>query len=153
MSTPEQVNELLREMSGQSILLSEAIARRAGLSSADLEVLGALEQHGPLSAGQLAERTGLSPAAVTGLIDRLERAGVAARRPDAKDRRRVLVEVGPGAAQVAELYRALEQDALRILRRREPDELAVIADYLRDMRELGVKHMARVEQPARRGRR
>jgi DNA-binding MarR family transcriptional regulator len=145
MSTPKQVNELLREMTGQSILLSEAIARHAGLSSADLEVLGTLEQHGPLSAGRLAERTGLSPAAVTGLIDRLERAGVAARCPDKEDRRRVLVEVAPGAAEIAKLYRALEVDALRVLRRRDPGELAVIAGYLRDMHKLGVKHVARLQ--------
>jgi DNA-binding MarR family transcriptional regulator len=148
MSTPEQVNELLRAMTGQSIVLSEAIARRVGLSSTDLEVLGAIEQDGPLTAGQLGELTGLSAAAVTGLIDRLERAGVARRRTDARDRRRVLVEVGPGAARVAEFYKALEADALRLLRRRDSAQLGVIADYLRDMRDLGVEHVGRLEKPA-----
>jgi DNA-binding MarR family transcriptional regulator len=148
MYTPEQVNELLRQMTDQSVLLSEAIARLAGLSSADLEVLGALEQNGPMIAGQLGELTGLSAAAVTGLIDRLERAGVAARRPDTEDRRRVLVELAPGAAAVAELCGALETDALKILRRRDPDELAVIGEYLRDMYEMGVKHTARMQRSA-----
>jgi DNA-binding MarR family transcriptional regulator len=69
-STPQEVLDLLREMSGQNVLLSEAIARHAGLRPADLEVLGVIEQRGPLTAGQLGEATGLSPAAVTGLIDR-----------------------------------------------------------------------------------
>src|SRR5918992_865947 len=114
MSTPQHVADLVREVTGQSVLLGQAIARRAGLSPADLEVLGAIDQHGPLSAGQLGELTGLSPAAVTGLIDRLERAGVAARRADAADRRRVLVETAEGAAPIARQYRQLEAEALRV---------------------------------------
>jgi DNA-binding MarR family transcriptional regulator len=144
-SPPADVIDLLREMSGQNLLLSEAIARHAGLRPADLEVLGVIEQHGPLTAGQLARATGLSPAAVTGLIDRLERAGVARRRPDAADRRRVLVEIGPGAAPIAELYTTLEQITLTALERRSPRELAVIADFLRDMHTIGVDHVARLE--------
>jgi DNA-binding MarR family transcriptional regulator len=144
MSTPQHVADLVREVTGQSVLLGHAIARRAGLSPADLEVLGAIEQHGPLSAGQLGELTGLSPAAVTGLIDRLERAGVAARSHDAADRRRVLVGVSEGAARVAALYRELEHDMLALLGRRSPKELAAIAAFLRDAYDLGADHLARL---------
>lgn len=134
-------------MTGQSVLLSEAIARHAGLSPADLEVLGAIEQHGPLTAGQLGKLTGLSAAAVTGLIDRLERADVATRRPDVVDRRRVLVEVSRGAARVAEHYDQLQQDAIRLLSRRSAADLAVIADFLHEMHEVAVEHVARLEDP------
>src|SRR5215207_2407491 len=147
MSTSAQVLDAFREMTGQSIVLGEAIARHAGLSPADLELLGAIDQRGPLTAGQLGEVTGLSAAAVTGLIDRLERAGVATRRPDSADRRRVLVEVAPGAKRIAELYGALERDALRIVGRRSAVERTVIADFLRDMHEMGVAHVARLQGP------
>ena len=143
MSTPQEVAGLVREVTGQSVLLGEAIARHAGLSPADLEVLGAIEQHGPLTAGQLGELTGLSPAAVTGLIDRLERAGVAKRRADAADRRRVLVGVSKGAERVAALYREMERDMLEILGRRSPEELSAIAGFLRDAHGIGVEHLAR----------
>lgn len=146
-SNPSGVLALLREMTGQSVVLSEAIARHAGLRSADLEVLGAIEQHGPLTAGQLGTHTGLSAAAVTGLIDRLERAGVARRRADTADRRRVLVEPAPGAAEIAELHTTMERDALRVLGRRSAAELETIAGLLRDMHELGVEHVARMERP------
>jgi DNA-binding MarR family transcriptional regulator len=146
MSTPQEVLDLFRELSGQSIVLSAAIAKRTGLSPADLEVLGAIQQHGPLTAGQLARRTGLSPAAVTGLIDRLERAGVAARKADPADRRRVLVAVSSGAEPIAAIYRTLERDARRVLKGRNPAELEAIAAFLREMNEVGVAHVARLQR-------
>jgi DNA-binding MarR family transcriptional regulator len=147
LSTPQEVLDALREMTGQSVVLGEAIARRAGLRPADLEVLGVIEQRGPLTAGQLGEATGLSPAAVTGLIDRLEHAGVAARRHDSGDRRRVLVEVAPGAGVIAALYGDMERDALALLARRSARELAVLAAFLRDMHELALEHVTRLQPP------
>jgi DNA-binding MarR family transcriptional regulator len=146
MSTPDHVLDQFREMTGQSIVLSAAIARHAGISPADLEVLGAIEQRGPLTAGELARLTGLSAAAVTGLIDRLERAGVAERRPDPADRRRVLVAVANGAERVAELYGSLERDARRVLDERSPRELETISAFLRDMHAVGVDHVARLSR-------
>jgi hypothetical protein len=50
-----------------------------------------LQLNGPATAGWLAEMTGLTTGAVTGMIDRLERAGYVRREPDPHDRRRVIV--------------------------------------------------------------
>jgi DNA-binding MarR family transcriptional regulator len=145
MSTPQAVNERFRELTGQSVVLSEAIARHVGLRSADLEVLGAIEQHGPLTAGQLSALTGLSAAAVTGLIDRLENAGVAARQADPADRRRVLVAVSDGARRIVELYAKLERDMTAVVARRSPAELQVIEDFLVDALAVGVDWVARLQ--------
>jgi DNA-binding MarR family transcriptional regulator len=146
LSTIEELLDLLRETSGQSVVLSDAIARHVGLRPADLEVLGLIEQHGPLTAGRLGEFTGLSPAAVTGLIDRLERAGVAERRADPGDRRRVLVAFGAGAADIPALYEELERSMRAVAERYSAEEIDVISRFLRDAYAVSVDHVARLQR-------
>jgi DNA-binding MarR family transcriptional regulator len=146
LSTIEELLDLLRETSGQSVVLSDAIARHVGLRPADLEVLGVIEQHGPLTAGRLGEFTGLSPAAVTGLIDRLERAGVAERRADPGDRRRVLVAFAAGATDIPALYAELERSMRAVAERYSAEEIDVISRFLRDAYAVSVDHVARLQR-------
>lgn len=70
-----------------------AIDARLGLSPSDARALDLLERLGPLTAGELVAHSGLAPASVTGLIDRLERRGFVRRVRHGRDRRRVIVEV------------------------------------------------------------
>ena len=85
----------LRESSGLGVLHSQAMAERLGVSSTDLECLDIIAMRGPITAGELARASGLTTGAITGLVDRLERAGLARREPDAADRRKVLLRVTP----------------------------------------------------------
>ncbi len=78
-----------------------AVADYVGLDRAAYRCLDILDQEGPMTAGRLAERARLSPGAMTALLDRLERRGLARRTRDTKDRRRVLVEVTPELRQMA----------------------------------------------------
>jgi DNA-binding MarR family transcriptional regulator len=59
---------------------------------------------GPEPAGAVATATRLTPAAVTALIDRLEKRGLVERRRDASDRRKVIVAMTPKAGQIVEKY-------------------------------------------------
>ena len=59
--------------------VDEAVAAALGVNRTDLHLLGVLFADGPLSPGQLARRTDLSPGATTTALDRLERAGYAPR--------------------------------------------------------------------------
>lgn len=68
-----------------------------------------------MTAGQLAEKSGLAPASVTGLLGRLERIGAARRVPHPGDGRKVLIEFNPRYAT---------------------DNLHYFADFLRQHREL-----------------
>jgi DNA-binding MarR family transcriptional regulator len=62
-----------------------------GLNPTDLGSLCLLLLHGPAPAGRLAELTGLTTGAVTGVIDRLEEGGFVHRQVDPADRRKVIV--------------------------------------------------------------
>jgi DNA-binding MarR family transcriptional regulator len=81
-----------RRMSALSTLISHAIAERVGIHSTDMECLDVLLMSGPATAGQIADRTGLTTGAVTRLVDRLASRGLVRRREDPADRRRVIVE-------------------------------------------------------------
>lgn len=72
---------------------TEAIERH-GITAQDYWVLHALRRRGtPYTAtpSELATDVGLSPAAMTGRLDRMVQHGLVTRNPDAADRRRVLV--------------------------------------------------------------
>ncbi len=93
-------------------LFDEAACRRLHLGRSDLRALNELEQ-GPLAAAVLAERLALSRAAVTALVDRLERAGYAERIPDPGDRRSIKVSLLPATWQAfADVYRPLGERVL-----------------------------------------
>jgi DNA-binding MarR family transcriptional regulator len=125
-------------------LHGKAIADRAGLHGTDFECLDVLDWTGPITAGELARRVGITSGAVTGVIDRLERGGWVRRVADRSDRRRVIVEMvppdptGPNAerfAQAAALLGQLQQDMHDISERFDDDQLAAILDYLRSANE------------------
>jgi DNA-binding MarR family transcriptional regulator len=82
-----------RAMSAATVMFHSAVAAAHGLSATEEKALDLLERFGPLTAGELAKRSGLAPASVTGLINRLERKGFARRIAHPSDRRSILVEV------------------------------------------------------------
>src|SRR4051794_29340920 len=84
--------EAMREFIARAVLFQDAVARSVGLNSSDMQAVGLLMAEGPASPSQLAGLVGLTRGgAITGVIDRLERAGYVRREPDPQDRRRVLV--------------------------------------------------------------
>jgi DNA-binding MarR family transcriptional regulator len=86
------VNEKFTEMSTETILFHQALADVLGFHITDHRCMHFIHSYGAMPAGRLAELTGLTTAAVTGIIDRLEQAGYVRRTNDPKDRRRTIVE-------------------------------------------------------------
>jgi DNA-binding MarR family transcriptional regulator len=130
----------------QQTFLSNAIAERLGVTSNELEVLGTLVARGPLSAGDVARRTGLTSGAVTRLIDRLAERGSVRRVPDPTDRRRVLVEITPGALKACEpFYGPIAKEGTALLEKLTVDQLEVILEYLRVSYAFSKRHTERVE--------
>jgi DNA-binding Lrp family transcriptional regulator len=81
----------LQTFAARALVYNLLAAEALGLAPADLVCMCLLQLHGPGTPGWLAEMTGLSTGAVTGVVDRLERAGYVTRERDQQDRRRVIV--------------------------------------------------------------
>lgn len=88
----EAVNEATRQQSTWTVMFHAAVANEIGLNITDHKCLDILLHQGPITAGKLAELTGLTTGAVTGVIDRLENAGYLRRERDPNDRRRVILQ-------------------------------------------------------------
>ena len=101
-------------MGTASIMFHQAVADRLGLNVTDHKCVDLLLLNGPLTAGELAQKTGLTTGAVTAVIDRLERAGFARREDDPHDRRRVIVSVVP--QRLGEIERLFRSFAARLQR-------------------------------------
>jgi DNA-binding MarR family transcriptional regulator len=89
----EQLALAGRASSAATVMFHTAVAARQGLSASEEKALDLLERSGPLTAGELARQSGLAPASVTALINRLEAKGFARRVQNPSDGRSVLVEV------------------------------------------------------------
>ncbi len=146
----ELVERLLllgRELSTRTVLFHDAVATRLGLGATDHKCLDIALRwtDGPLTAGRLAEETGLTTGAITGVLDRLERGGFIRREKDPNDRRQVLVRVVPEALRSVEAifdeYRTAWEE---LTARYDADQLALIADYLQRATRISTEHAERL---------
>jgi len=138
-----QLDETLRKVGAQSVLLSDTVAKLVGLNSTDLECLDLLYLAGPTTAGRLARHAGLTTGAMTAVIDRLERAGYVRRHRDPEDRRCVHVEALPGGVrQIGTLYRRLADATARLHEHYDDRQLAIVVDYLSRAMALAADHVA-----------
>jgi len=129
----EALNHAMRRSGAQGSLFSQAIAARVGISASDFECLDLVILEGAVTPGRLAEASGLTTGAITGVIDRLERAGFVRRDPDPTDRRRVLVRAVPdGVRVIGPYYKSLVTQLGVILDDLDTGELArLLALYTR----------------------
>jgi DNA-binding MarR family transcriptional regulator len=128
-----------------TVLFSQAVADRLGVHSTDIETMDLLHIFGPMTAGQLAERSGLTSGATTRLIDRLERAGFVTRRHDDADRRRVIIEPSwEQAAAVMSCFEPMGRRMGQLWSTYTPEQLAVIIDFMQRGNEIMLEENARL---------
>ncbi|MDT8910587.1 MarR family transcriptional regulator [Amycolatopsis sp. PS_44_ISF1] len=140
------VDELLmqsRVWSTETVVFHAAIAERRGLSAVENKVLDYLARFGPLTPKDLVKYSGLAPASITALIDRLERKGAVRRGPHPDDRRRVLVQLdGPG--NDASLWDHLVGQVRARAERYTDQELRTVIGFLREAAEITHESTARL---------
>ena len=123
-----------RESSTWTILFHQAIADRLNLNITDHKCLDLLNTRGAMTAGQLAEITGLTTGAITGVIDRLEKAGFARRARDPNDRRRVIVEPEPNRTEtdMGDIFAHFQAQVAPLLANFTDEELALLVRYTQE---------------------
>lgn len=139
----------MREFMARAVLFQDTVARSAGLNATDMHCANLLLLYGPMTPGDLAALTGMTAGgAVTGVVDRLERAGLARRSRGVTDRRRVLV-----TANADEVWRRVGASYGRVARRwnafldtLSDDELEFADTLLRRASELNAEEIRRLRR-------
>src|SRR5258705_2860130 len=110
----EELEHAVRKSSALGVIFGQTVANRVGVSSSDLECLDFLNIEGGVTAGRLAELTGLTTGAITGVVDRMEKAGLVRRERDESDRRKVFIAIVPEAlAKIGRFYEPLQRAVTR----------------------------------------
>jgi DNA-binding MarR family transcriptional regulator len=147
LSIRQKAHRAGREMSARSVMFYTQVAKLVGLSVSDLRAWDLLVSYGPMSASEFAELTGLTAGAVTGLLDRLSKAGAVKRVPDPDDRRKVIIvvisELRSGRA--TSVYFDAFQAALdRLYKHYSDAEIRIIDRYSREVSALLQEETARL---------
>ena len=138
-----------RELSTAVVMFHTAVGDAAGLSLTESKALEVITRDGPVTPADLARLTGLTPASVTALLDRLERKKVARRLPHPTDGRRFLVEIDPGHLQRSrELFTDLVLQLKELSGEFTDDELATVNRYLHAAAELQLRTTHRLTESA-----
>jgi DNA-binding MarR family transcriptional regulator len=146
--TQDDFNRLHRDLATAVITFHEAGARRLGMTAAERKCAGIIAEMGETTPKQLADATGLSTGAITGIVDRLERAGYAKRQPNTKDRRSVLIRARNAerlARETAPIFASLTAAMTALDARYTSDERALILKHLEDTIAILRKQTAKVE--------
>jgi DNA-binding MarR family transcriptional regulator len=108
VSSESRESRSLRRMLALGLVFHEAVAVRLGINATDLKCLELAGGEESVTPSRLAELAGLTSGAITGVLDRLERAGIVSREADPDDRRRVVVRVAPERLdEITGMYRPL----------------------------------------------
>jgi len=136
-----------RELSTAMVLFHEALAARLGMNATEWRCLGLLDLYGEATPGQLAEWSGLTTGAITGIMNRLEAAGYVRRAPNPDDRRSVIlhpVHFAKLRAKVAPALQSLGKKMTRLARGYSQQELRAIESFLTEMSRILREETAKV---------
>jgi DNA-binding MarR family transcriptional regulator len=127
----EELSQSMQRSGTLTVLHTNAVADKIGISATEFESMDVISHNQPISAGHLATRCGLTTGAITGIIDRLERANLVRRVRDPEDRRRVLlepIENKEKKKKVRELYQPMSRAFNELMEECTPEQLQFLVD-------------------------
>jgi DNA-binding MarR family transcriptional regulator len=130
----------MREMNGQLSLLNQTIGGCVGLASSDLEVLDLISRQGPMTPSALSAISAVSPATMTGIVDRLESEGWVRRERDPDDRRKVNIHaVTKRGAEIFRHYQGMQNRLRKICTEYTDEQLLLLVDFVTRTSEAGIR--------------
>ena len=130
----EEILRSLRRIIRAVDLYSRKLMAEHGLSGPQLLCLKQLDARGDLLSGALAKGMSLSPATVTGILDRLESRGLVVRERRVEDKRTVVVRLTPaGRELIGQAPSPLQEDFLLRLRALPERRQAAISRTLKSL--------------------
>lgn len=137
---------VVRAFQNAQDVFDDAAVDVLGINRSDGRCLDILDHQGPLTAGELARRADLSSAAITALVDRMERAGYLTRVRDTVDRRRVLI-AGTEQAQdkCSAIWGPIEKESTTFLGGFTDKELQLVMRFMNGARELLLGNLDRIK--------
>ena len=137
----------MRRLSAQTVLFHYVVAERLGLNATDLQCVSILNETGTITAGELAKLTSLTTGAITGVVDRLEKAGLVKRIPNPADRRSVLLQsTAPQTDEVTPLFVPLQGAMIQLLEQYNAQELTTLLDMITQANSILKVETARLRQ-------
>src|SRR4029453_1650210 len=127
----QELEHAVRKSSALGVIFGQTVANAVGVSSSDLECLDFLNIEGRVTAGRLADLAGLTTGAITGLVDRMEKAGLVRRERDESDRRKVFIAIVPEAlGKIGRFYEPLQKAVTRDWEGYTDAELRLLVRFL-----------------------
>ena len=139
----------LRQFQALGAAFFRAAAAQSGMTDTDLQVLDILESAGPMIAGQLADLTGLTTGAITGMLNRLEEAGLVRRERDPNDGRRVIVRLAPSKEKrpkIGPIFDALGKAWEDLASHYNDEQLAFLLEFLKRSNTLTRQELVRLRE-------
>jgi DNA-binding MarR family transcriptional regulator len=153
---PEELTRELRQFTGLAASFFRAAAARLGMTVTDLQVMDILESTGPSTAGQLADLTGLTTGAITGMLNRLEEAGLVRRERDPNDGRRVIVRLERGKDEIHKIgpiFDSLGKAWDELASDYDDEQIAFLLEFLKRSNAMSRKEIIRLQEaPSSEGR-
>ena len=131
--------QAFRMLSTQAIMLHQAVADMLELNITDYKCMDLIARLGPMTAGKLAEESGLTTGAITGVVDRLEKAGYAKRTDNPKDRRSVIIGLTLGKKkqkEYEEIFLPLERKIKKHASSYTNKELSLFIEFIHKTAEI-----------------
>jgi DNA-binding MarR family transcriptional regulator len=129
----DSLEEQSRELSTRTVIFHHLIGERLGLNPTDHKCLDVIiRAKTPMTASQLAEETGLSTGAITGVVDRLEKAGYVKRKRDTNDRRLIFIKplLDKAMIKLGPIFEPIRKASMNLYSKYTDEELTTILDFI-----------------------